>query len=234
MILISEKIKKIAQNIFQEVKVTENITSKNKALEIVKKIYPGEKIDIEPMSEEGLAYYLNYKDKRYLVASYNFKEKKLWHREPKKYVFRKLAQYFDIDPEMLLKLLQDYLQETQEDWNYILPTELNKLIESGKASEFFLLDVRRPEDFAEGHIPGAQNIFWLDILKKENLKKLPIDKDIIIYCYVGHTSSQVMVLLNLLGYRCKSLKFGLGISPSEGVPVAGWTDYNYFLKKRIK
>ncbi|RKY81868.1 hypothetical protein DRQ07_02900 [candidate division KSB1 bacterium] len=115
MISICSIIQKIAQNIFQEDMVIENINSKNKALEFVKKIYPEEKIDVEPMSEEGLAYYLNYKNKRYLVANYSFKEKKLWYREPKKYVFKKLGQYFDIDSDMFLKLFQDYLQETQED-----------------------------------------------------------------------------------------------------------------------
>jgi len=137
------------------------------------------------------------------------------------------AQYFDIDPEMLLKLFQDYLNETEENWNYILPTELNDLIKKGKASDYFLLDVRKSKDFNKEHIPGTVNIFWLDILKKENLKKLPVDKEIIVICYLGHTSSQIMVMLSMLGYRCRSLKFGMGKSPDSRIEIKGWLDYNY-------
>ena len=89
------------------------------------------------------------------------------------------------------------------------------------------MDIRKPQDFKKGHIKGSKNIFWLDLLKKENLKKLPKNKKIVLICYVGHTSSQALVLLRLLGYDVVSLKFGMGISPSQGVPVAGWTDFGF-------
>lgn len=129
--------------------------------------------------------------------------------------------------EDLIDQLSSYLESTKDDWNYITPEQFQKLREKGKDKDFFILDVRRPEDFKKGHIPGAKNIFWLDILKPENLKKLPRGKKILIYCYVGHTSSQVMTLLKLLGYDVVSLKFGMGISPVEGIPVAGWADFGF-------
>ena len=133
-----------------------------------------------------------------------------------------------MDPDMLLRMLQEYLGSVDKEWNYILPTELNKVVEKG-LDEFFIVDLRRPEDFAKGHIKGAINIFWLDMLKPENLKKFPANKKILVYCYLGHTSSQAMVILRLLGYDVVSLKFGLGISPIKGVPMAGWVDYNFEL-----
>ena len=87
--------------------------------------------------------------------------------------------------------------------------------------------MRKSEDYDKFHINKSINIFWLDILKKENLDKLPLDKTIFLICYVGHTSSQVMVLLKLLGYDVVSIKFGYGISPSFGIPVAGWLSYGF-------
>jgi rhodanese-related sulfurtransferase len=120
------------------------------------------------------------------------------------------------------------LKDIKDDWNYILPEDFEK---QRKNKNFFILDIRRPEDFAKGHIPGAKNIFWLNLLDDENLKKLPKDKKIVIYCYVGHTSSQALVILKLLGYDVIALKFGLGKSPTEGVPVAGWLDYGYEFKE---
>lgn len=148
----------------------------------------------------------------------------------KKMAMQLQAQYYDVDPEMLLKLFQDYLNSMKEDWNYVLPTDYYERMKKGEAGKYFLIDLRQMEDYKKGHIQGAINIFWLDILKKENLEKLPVNKEILIYCYVGHTSSQVVVLLNLLGYKVKALKFGMGISPDEKVEIKGWKDYGYPLE----
>lgn len=142
-------------------------------------------------------------------------------------VLRQAAQQSD----PMLEAARSYLKNTQNDWNYITPERLKNLRDKEK-DDFFIIDLRRPEDYKKGHIPGAKNIFWLDILKEKNLKKLPKDKKILVYCYVGHTSSQVMTLLKLLGYDVVSLKFGMGISPSKGVPVAGWTDFGYKVTKK--
>ena len=71
----------------------------------------------------------------------------------------------------------------------------------------------------------------MDVLKPENLKKLPKDKRIVIICYVGHTASQIMVALRLLGYKASTLKFGMGQSPAKGVPIAGWTDFGFDVVK---
>jgi hypothetical protein len=50
---------------------------------------------------------------------------------------------------------------------------------------------------------------------------------------VGHTSSQVLTLLKMLGYDVSSIKYGYGLSPVQGVPVAGWLDYGLpIVKKR--
>ena len=130
---------------------------------------------------------------------------------------------YDIIHESLL----DFIDSTQDDWNYITPEKLNKR----DKSKYYLLDVRTPEAFKEEYIKGAKNIFWMDVFKPENLKKLPKDKRIIVICYVGHTASQVMMGLRLMGYKASALKFGMGISPVEGVPVAGWTDFGFEVVK---
>lgn len=128
--------------------------------------------------------------------------------------------------DKLLDQLRKYLDDTADDWNYITPEELHKKLKKG-SKKYFLLDIRKPDTFAEGHIKGAENIFWLDLLDEKNLDKLPKDKTIVVICYVGHTASQILVLLKLLGYKAVGLKFGMGVSPVEGVPVAGWRDFGY-------
>jgi len=123
-------------------------------------------------------------------------------------------------------MIQTFVRDTQDDWNYITPTAFYEdYLKKGRS--YYLLDVREPKAFAQGHIKGAKNIFWLDLFDEKNLRKLPKNKKIFVICYVGHTASQVMSLLKLLGYDVTAIKFGYGISPVQGVPVAGWTDYNY-------
>jgi rhodanese-related sulfurtransferase len=100
--------------------------------------------------------------------------------------------------------------------------------------EIQLIDLRKREEYEKFHIRGSKNIFWLEILKYENLRKLSKEKRIFLICYVGHTSSQTMTLLKLLGYKVTSIKFGYGISPVVGVPVAGWLDYGYPIIQNCK
>lgn len=126
----------------------------------------------------------------------------------------------------MLKELKDYVRQTKDNWNYITPLDFyNKYFLNKKKKDYVLIDLRKKSEFKKFHVQGARNIFWLDLLKEKNLATLPKNKKIFLICYVGHTSSQVMVLLRLLGYDVVSIKFGYGISPTF-LPVAGWTQYN--------
>ena len=140
----------------------------------------------------------------------------------------------------ILPNLRSYVKKTKDNWNYITPTDfynnyyvkynMNKTNSSNLPNnDYALIDLRKKDVYDQYHIKGAINIFWLDILKTENLIKLDKlrDKTLFLICYVGHTSSQAMVLLKLLGFKVVSIKFGYGISPAFGVPVAGWLQYNY-------
>lgn len=123
-----------------------------------------------------------------------------------------------------VQILREYLDKTKNDWNYITPLDFYHEYFL-KKKDYYLIDIRRESDYKKGHIKNAKNIFWLNILDDKNLKKLPKNKKIFLICYVGHTSSQVMTLLKLLGYDVVSIKFGYGISPVKEIPVAGWLDY---------
>ena len=130
--------------------------------------------------------------------------------------------------------LRQYLKKTKDDWNYITPLDFynnyykhSQETKSKKKKDYLLIDLRDKKSYKKMHVKGSKNIFWLNILDDKNLKKLPIDKPIFLICYVGHTSSQVLTLLKMLGYNVISIKFGYGLSPVKGVPVAGWLDYGF-------
>ena len=126
----------------------------------------------------------------------------------------------------MLNKLKDFVKSTEKDWNYITPVDFYNNFYA-KKKDYFLIDLRKKEDFENYHIKGATNIFWLELLEEQNLRLLPKNQKIFLICYVGHTSSQALVLLRLLGYDITSIKFGYGKSPAFGVPVAGWLNYNF-------
>lgn len=69
-----------------------------------------------------------------------------------------------------------------------------------KESGYIILDVRRPDEYAEGHIPGAINLPNEDIGTAE-IPKLP-DKAqlILVYCRSGRRSKEASEKLVKLGY----------------------------------
>jgi len=81
------------------------------------------------------------------------------------------------------------------------------------ANDPVILSVRKAEDYAKGHIPGAINIGFQSIAKIENLKKLNPDKQIVAYCYTGRSGGQATAILNALGYDAVNLLWG----------ISGWT-----------
>ncbi len=65
--------------------------------------------------------------------------------------------------------------------------------------KFFLIDARDQGQFDKGHIPGAVNIEWRQVLAKRNA--IPKDKPVLIYCNQGTLSAQAGLALRLAGYE---------------------------------
>lgn len=62
----------------------------------------------------------------------------------------------------------------------------------------FLLDVRTPEEFADGHIAGAVNIPLAEL--PNQLSQIPQDMPLVVYCRSGNRSAQAATLLKEAGY----------------------------------
>jgi rhodanese-related sulfurtransferase len=87
---------------------------------------------------------------------------------------------------------------------------LYELLHDGDtANDPILIDLRKAEDYALGHIPGAVNIPAAKLFTAETLAQLDPTKQIVVNCYTGQTSSQAVSALNELGYKAFSLSYGL-------------------------
>lgn len=132
----------------------------------------------------------------------------------------------------ILPYLRNYIKETKVNWNYITPSDFyNKYYSKNKQNNYVVVDLRKKEDYKKFHIPYSINIFWMELLEDKNINKLlnyvKNRKKIFLICYVGHTSSQAMTLLKILGIPVISIKFGYGVSPDDNVPIAGWIQHDY-------
>jgi rhodanese-related sulfurtransferase len=83
------------------------------------------------------------------------------------------------------------------------------LNDGDKSNDPVIIDVRKPEDYALGHIAGAANVTVANLFKTETLAKLPKNKQIVVYCYTGQTASQATGALRMLGYDAYNMQFGL-------------------------
>ncbi|WP_425395773.1 FAD-dependent oxidoreductase [Aeoliella sp.] len=75
-----------------------------------------------------------------------------------------------------------------------------------KLQDVTLLDVRTPEEFAAGAIPGSTNV-PLDVLRNE-LNSIPKDKPVVAYCKVGQRGYMATRILMLEGYDVRNLSGG--------------------------
>ena len=62
----------------------------------------------------------------------------------------------------------------------------------------YLIDVREPAEYAEGHIPGAVNIPVRTLA--QNLDKVPSDQPVLVYCASGLRAGTATAALRMLGY----------------------------------
>lgn len=84
-----------------------------------------------------------------------------------------------------------------------------------------VLDVRPPEEFAQGHVAGALNV-PLDRLQ-ERLKDLPLDREVVAYCRGPWCvlSFDAVARLREAGFAARRLQDGLPEWRRAGLPVVG-------------
>jgi rhodanese-related sulfurtransferase/DNA-binding transcriptional ArsR family regulator len=82
-----------------------------------------------------------------------------------------------------------------------------------------VLDVRPPQEFEAGHVPGAVNIPMSELAKR--LKELPKGKEVIAYCRGPYClmSYDAVVLLRKKGFKSRRLEAGLPEWRFSGLPV---------------
>lgn len=106
----------------------------------------------------------------------------------------------------------------QETISYVnvTPGEAREMIDSRSP---VILDVRTPDEFENGHVPGAI-LVPIDELKDSTFLKIPKDEEILIYCRSGHRSSWGAEYLARMGYASTyNLSGGIMVWEDQGYSV---------------
>lgn len=100
------------------------------------------------------------------------------------------------------------------------PVLAAELLERAKKGLVTVLDVRPPEEFAAGHVPGAVNIPMQELQKR--LAELPKRKEVIAYCRGPYClmSYNAVQLLRAKGLKARRLKDGMPEWRIAGLPTA--------------
>lgn len=89
---------------------------------------------------------------------------------------------------------------------------------------YYIVNYWPADQYATGHIEGAMQYTPKESISlSADLKTLPTDKTIVVYCYTGQTSANLAAYLRVLGYDAKSLKFGTNTMIYNTMPGTKWS-----------
>ena len=86
-------------------------------------------------------------------------------------------------------------------FNFFKQADINRGVQEFRAAESsVLVDVRPPQEYREGHIPGSKNVPLQQLDKISSVadnKNIPL----FVYCYSGGRSRQAVSMLQHMGYN---------------------------------
>jgi rhodanese-related sulfurtransferase len=95
------------------------------------------------------------------------------------------------------------------------PTQVQEML--GQFPGPFLLDVRTPEEYKQGHVGGTELIPLNELSAKQ--KRIPKDREVICICASGSRSSAAIRQLSVQGYKISNMRGGMSRWIREGLPV---------------
>ena len=106
------------------------------------------------------------------------------------------------------------------DRDSMQPVSRAELLERSRASDVTVLDVRPPDEFALGHLPGAVNIPLRELAAR--LAELDPALEIVAYCRGAYCvlSFEAVAALRARGFKVRRLEDGFPEWRAAGLPVA--------------
>ncbi len=126
--------------------------------------------------------------------------------------------------EIRLAEVESIIRQLREGPERLEPVKKRTLIGRVRRGEVVVLDVRPPEEYRAGHIPGALSMPLKHL--KSHLSKLPRNQDIVAYCRGPYCvlATEAVEVLKAKGFHALRLEDGVPEWRSHGLPVAIGTE----------
>ena len=99
----------------------------------------------------------------------------------------------------------------------VSPTDAQTLVESGDVE---VIDVRTPEEYAEGHIEGATLVDFYEPDFADRIAELDRGQEYVVYCRSGNRSSQATAIMAEQGFAVvNDVDGGIVAWEAAGLPV---------------
>ncbi len=127
------------------------------------------------------------------------------------------TKVYNVNVDERGKIIMEENQNTKLSYKSVSMDEGVKMM--ADSSDYILLDVRRPDEFASGHIPGTI-LFTNELMTKADAEKLLLNKNqrIFVYCRSGRRSKEASQKLVDYGY-------------SNVIEIGGILDYSGVIEK---
>ena len=114
--------------------------------------------------------------------------------------------------------MEYYFTTVPADWNLVSSHDLHELMQQAEAP--LILDVRTPEEFAQGHIPDAVNIEVTELPRRVGELVSYLEKPVVTVCESAVRSAYAAMFLRGYGFsRVKTLDHGMYSWRMGGGPV---------------
>ncbi len=134
------------------------------------------------------------------------------HKDGQRVVYRlaetAVSSFFGALRELSEALLPD-MDRLGRDLELLAPERRDALLQRIRRDEVVLLDVRPPEEFAAGYLPGALSIPLADLPRR--LREIPRRRDVVAYCRGPYCTMalEAVHLLRKHGYQAEHLDLGI-------------------------
>lgn len=95
--------------------------------------------------------------------------------------------------------------------------ELRLFIKNHNENNYLIVDVRQPEEYEEGHIPGARLLPLPELVK--SLDTLPTEKELVFYCRSGARSMAALTMVEEESPQAETYNLEGGMLAWEGAVV---------------
>ncbi len=122
--------------------------------------------------------------------------------------------------EQRLAEIESLLRQFREERELLEPVDMKALFCRIRRGEVTVLDVRPPEEYRAGHIPGAVSIPLKDL--KSHVSGLRRDQEIVAYCRGPYCvlAKEAVRLLKAKGFNARRMESGVPDWRAHGLPLA--------------